>query len=102
MELVLRITNAPCGFTAPSHDGYTFDRTTPFVIVSVSGTPRGRHLAPGVLPAFDDSRETPTYLPSNAVVGAGACAATGVAKADAGIAKSIIARPNMFPSSVTC
>src|ERR1700751_431245 len=39
----------------------------------------------------------PTYLPSKAVViGAGACAATGAASADAPIVKSIRARPNML------
>ena len=41
----------------------------------------------------------PTYLPSKAVVvGAGACAATGVANVHAVIVKSILARPNMLLS----
>jgi hypothetical protein len=71
----------------------------PFLIVNGAGTPLGRHLAPGLLPAFDDSREMPAYLPSNAVVGV--CPVAGIAKAHAEIIKSILARPNMLLSFST-
>jgi hypothetical protein len=73
------------------------------VIVSGPGTPLcGQLLARRALGFFDTSLDTPAYLPSNAVVGAGACAATGIAKAQAMIVKSALARPNIFPSAVTC
>ena len=75
---------------------------TPFLIVSGAGTPLSVHFAPGLLPAFDDSRKTPTYLPSNAVVvGAGACAATGVASMQAAIIPSTIVRSSMLSSLAT-
>jgi hypothetical protein len=47
-------------------------------------------------------RDTPTKVPSNAVVvGAGACAATGVAHAKAAIIESTIVRSDMLSSLAT-
>ena len=50
----------------------------------------------------DTSADTPLYTPSNAVVvGAGACAATGVANMQAAIIQSTIVRSDMLTSLAT-
>ena len=75
MELALCIVTMPCASTAPCQPEPPGLPMTPFLIAIGAGTPLGGHLAPGLLPAFDDSLETPIYRPSNAVAGATVCAA---------------------------
>src|SRR5205823_2335145 len=67
-EFGLRIATAPCGVTVPPNH----PRIAPFAIVSGSGTIFGGHSALVTLVVFDDSLDTPIYLPSNAVVEEGA------------------------------
>ena len=50
--------------------------------------------------ALDDSRETPTYLPSKAVLGAGAWAAAGNATARAATDRSALPLQDMFSSLI--
>jgi hypothetical protein len=73
----------------------------PFLIAIGAGTPLGGHLAPGLLPAFDDSLETPTYRPSNAVVGAAVCAAAVAPEAHTVSVNNNLAPPIMFASPPT-
>src|ERR1700746_2015714 len=75
-----RITTAPCALTDPSAVPPHGVRATPAAIVSGPGRPFGGQLrAEGAIIVPSNVRDTPTSVPSNAVVGAGASAAAGIA-----------------------
>jgi hypothetical protein len=71
-ELGLCMTTAPWGLTVPSHHPLPGVRTSPFVMTGGAGLPFTAGQRAGWLPVLDTSIDTPTYLPSKAVVGAGA------------------------------
>src|SRR5215472_17206324 len=84
----------------PTHRSGPFllhDWTEPLVIVGASG-PCGRgHCLLWPVP-FAMWANTPTYLPSNAIVpGAGACAAAGMAKTKIAAAKTALVWPDIGP-----
>src|SRR4029077_5120883 len=78
-------------------------RATPLTIFNGSVGPLGGHCRVECDVIVLSKVRSPVYVPSNAVVvGAGACAATGIAEAHATIVKSVLVRPDMLPSPVTC